>query len=106
MVVFGAVAVSTGVVSDTNDCSCWCAPLLGNVLPYAIGKDYVSLYQSIPREAECVYTNHSNYGPWSCVSDQTLIIILCNCIYLCLAYCGVCPACSYDHPVLWSTPAH
>ena len=43
MVTFGGLAGSTSIVSGASECSCWCIPELGNVLPYAIPRDQVSL---------------------------------------------------------------
>ena len=43
IVTFGGLAGSTNIVSGTSECSCWCIPELGNVLPYAIPRDQVSL---------------------------------------------------------------
>ena len=42
--VFGVVVICSNykLVKDTNDCSCWCLPTLGNVLPLAIAVDSVS----------------------------------------------------------------
>ena len=41
MVLFGAVVGDTGLLGKVNECSCWCYPSLGNVLPYAHGRDEV-----------------------------------------------------------------
>ena len=41
MVFFAIVAGSSEIVQNTNSCSCWCAPVLGNVLPYAIHREKV-----------------------------------------------------------------
>jgi hypothetical protein len=34
--LFGVVAGSTDVLQNTDICSCWCAPVLSNVMPYAV----------------------------------------------------------------------
>ena len=33
--LFGVVAGSTNILQNTDMCSCWCAPVLSNVMPYA-----------------------------------------------------------------------
>ena len=43
MITFGGLAGSTNIVSGASECSCWCIPELGNVLPYAIPRDQVRL---------------------------------------------------------------
>lgn len=41
MVPFIAVVVDTGLLGRVDDCSCWCYPSLGNVMPYAYNRDKV-----------------------------------------------------------------
>ena len=40
-ITFGTLAVHTNIISGASDCSCWCLPELGNILPYAIPRDNV-----------------------------------------------------------------
>ena len=42
--IFTMIVVSSNyiLVTEANDCSCWCLPTLGNVLPLAISVDNVS----------------------------------------------------------------
>ena len=42
MLPFSIVVGSTDLLLRVNDCSCWCTPALGNILPYAAGRDKVS----------------------------------------------------------------
>lgn len=41
MTTFGVLAKTTNIVSGASECSCWCVPELGNILPYAIPRDQV-----------------------------------------------------------------
>ena len=50
LTLFGAVAATTSIIQDTNQCSCWCAPLLGNVVPYAIHIDEVTAHLCLSRD--------------------------------------------------------
>ena len=43
------------LVKDANDCSCWCLPTLGNVLPLAISVDNVSTKPITERVAIYMY---------------------------------------------------
>ena len=42
MLLFAAVVANTHLLQDVNDCSCWCRPSLGNIIPSAKGRDPVS----------------------------------------------------------------
>ena len=44
MIIFGAITGQTGIVKNANDCSCYCFPMIGNVLPNAYARDQVSMY--------------------------------------------------------------
>jgi hypothetical protein len=39
MLLFAAVVANTHLLQDVNDCSCWCRPSLGNIIPSAKGRD-------------------------------------------------------------------
>ena len=39
--VFGSLVGTTRLVKDANACSCWCFPVLGNILPFSLGRDEV-----------------------------------------------------------------
>jgi hypothetical protein len=39
MIPFASVAKGTGLLHQVRECSCWCTPSLGNVIPYAHGRD-------------------------------------------------------------------
>ena len=41
LTLFGIVVGSAEVVQNTNGCSCWCAPVLINVIPFAIPRQNV-----------------------------------------------------------------
>ena len=43
MIIFGAITGQTGIVKNANDCSCYCFPMIGNVLPNAYSRDQVSM---------------------------------------------------------------
>ena len=41
MVTFGTITGQTRVLGKVDKCSCWCKPIIGNVLPWAYGRDEV-----------------------------------------------------------------
>ena len=43
MIIFGSISATTTIVTQANDCSCWCLPVFGNVVPYAFPKDKVGV---------------------------------------------------------------
>ena len=42
MLLFAVVVTDTDLLQDVNNCSCWCRPSLGNIIPSAKGRDPVS----------------------------------------------------------------
>ena len=48
MIIFGSISATTTIVTQANECSCWCLPVFGNVVPYAFPKDRVGvcMYQA------------------------------------------------------------
>lgn len=42
MLPFTLVVEGTGLLDIVDDCSCWCPPTLGNIMPYANRGDNVS----------------------------------------------------------------
>ena len=69
MVTFGGLAGNTNIVSGASECSCWCIPELGNVLPYAI-----------PRDQVCLVNANNNYFMIVCTFDTA------HC-WVCVAHC-------------------
>ena len=59
MVTFGGLAGNTNIVSGASECSCWCIPELGNVLPYAIPRDQVCLVNADKLFYDCVHLRYS-----------------------------------------------
>ena len=43
MIIFGTISATTSIVTQATECSCWCLPVFGNVVPYAFPKDKVSV---------------------------------------------------------------
>lgn len=43
MIIFGTISAATTIVTQATECSCWCLPVFGNVVPYAFPKDKVSV---------------------------------------------------------------
>ncbi|CAI8054987.1 hypothetical protein GBAR_LOCUS30006 [Geodia barretti] len=39
MLLFAVVVTDTDLLQDVNNCSCWCRPSLGNIIPSAKGRD-------------------------------------------------------------------
>jgi len=76
MFVFGTIALLTNIVSDASDCSCFCLPVFGNVLPYAFPRDWVSVqiincYDMIRYEMLC----HDVSILWYIVTALIIIIV-------------------------------
>lgn len=58
MSVFGVIAGRTTIVTEAQRCSCWCRPVFGNILPYAIKRDSVCEPRSFAVIIACYTVHH------------------------------------------------
>ena len=45
MLFFGGIASQTNLVSNAESCSCFCLPVIGNVVPFVGSRDEVRVFK-------------------------------------------------------------
>ena len=70
--LFGIVAGRTNIFRNVNSCSCWCVPVLGNVVPYATLRQEVKVNSD-----NLMYHNYIFLqGPAEYVQDVRKLLVM------------------------------